>query len=285
MVINKETIMKKLFFLITTMLILVSCDDDQRVIYDTENGQTLVAFNVPSVNLPIVIDDVGSVDVQINVTTASPQDRSFPVEVVTSSTTAPTGSYSVPSTVTIPANQFTGTLRINGIDENVETTPTVLIVKIGEGSEHIASTRTLRVSVFQVCPIPDTFLIGTYLLEQISGISPFGITAFGTQVVQVTSKGPTTRTFNYAYDPGGFESPYFMDLELVCNEFSISGTIQPGNGTLGCGSGSIGQSTGDVASTYDVSDDSIITLNVADFSPDAGCGTGSSQLVVRLTKQ
>lgn len=278
--------MKKVFLLISLAVLFIACDSDSlRVVYDTENGQTFVSFNSPSANLPIIIDETGSVDIQVNVSTSSDTERSFQVEVVPESTTAPNGSYSFNSNVVIPAGQFIGTLTINGVDENVETTPTVLTLRISEGNDFVASSRTIRVSVFQVCPIPDEYFVGTYLMEQISGTSPFGITAFGTQVVEVTRKGPTTRTFNYSYDPEGFASPYFMDLDLVCNEFSISGTIQPGNGTLGCGSGSIGQSTGDVVSTYDVSDDSVIILNVADFSPDAGCNTGARQLVVRLTKQ
>lgn len=140
-----------------------------------------------------------------------------------------------------------------------------------------------------ICGIDDTtYFTGTYLMEQIDGTNPFFAAygqTFGTQTVEITNPlGGTGRTFSFLYYPLAFGSDYRMDITLVCGRILMESVINSGG--LGCGDGNIGGTTNpDVESLFDLADDSVITLNIRDFSNDAGCGTGSYDAVLRLTKQ
>lgn len=131
---------------------------------------------------------------------------------------------------------------------------------------------------------PD-FFSGQYLMEQLSGSDPFfGSETFGdTQIVNIVADG-TTRSFNFLYFPGVFDSDYNFFMNLVCGEIQVTGTIN--SGSLGCGS-NIGFSTGTPVSTYDQSftTDDVITVNVADFDPDGSCDTGSYPIELQFTRQ
>lgn len=157
---------------------------------------------------------------------------------------------------------------------------------------NVAATSHLapfRYSTEVFCPIDDaTYLTGTYLLEQIAGNDPFFPNygeSFGTQTVEIINPdGGTNRTFNFAYFPTAFASDYRMDLSLVCGRINLSTDTNGGN--LGCGGGTIQASEDpDNIIFFDLSDDTVIDLTFLDFTNDAGCGTGSTPMTVRLTKQ
>ncbi|ALM07891.1 hypothetical protein SB49_08830 [Sediminicola sp. YIK13] len=125
------------------------------------------------------------------------------------------------------------------------------------------------------------FFVGDYQMEQLTGADPFyGDETFGTQVVTLTATGATQRQFNFLYYPGNFDTNYTFTMNFVCDRISMVGT-----GGLGCG-GSIGQTTGDTPTFFDQNlvDDAEIILSITDFDGDGGCGTGSNQITVRLTK-
>ena len=141
-----------------------------------------------------------------------------------------------------------------------------------------------------VCPVPDDYFLGSYLMERISTEEDPFFPAFGqaidTEMVTVTGMG-SARAFEFTYFPDpdlGFSSPYTMSLILSCNNFLVSGTITPGNGTLGCGDGSIGQ-TSVVPTMYDLANDDVLEIGFEDFNPDAGCDTGGYPVLIRLTRQ
>ncbi|MDT8346918.1 MAG: hypothetical protein RQ756_03870, partial [Flavobacteriaceae bacterium] len=101
--------MKKIALIFLITVGLISCDETDPVIFD--GSQTLVFFPNQSANLDVTIDDVGSVDIPINVTSLADVDRTVTVEVDMENTTADPQNFSFASnTVTIPANEFTGTL-------------------------------------------------------------------------------------------------------------------------------------------------------------------------------
>jgi len=134
------------------------------------------------------------------------------------------------------------------------------------------------------CFIPEDYFVGDYLMERISDQeSPFGdsFTEEG-QVVTITRNG-ADRNFEFVYFPGAFDFGQVMTLSLICNEIFVSGGAA--SGTLGCGGGSIGQSTPEVPSAYDIENDTEIIIEILDFEPDGGCGTGGYPVTLRFTKQ
>jgi len=138
-------------------------------------------------------------------------------------------------------------------------------------------------NILVTCFIPEDYFVGDYLVERISDQeSPFG-DSFSKegQVVNITRNG-AQRIFTYNYFPGTFNSEITITLDLICGEVFVTGT---GSG-LACAPGpAIGQSTPEVPSTYNTENDIEILLDLIDFDPDGGCGTGGYLVILKFTKQ
>jgi len=256
--------MKNLLKLLVLSLILSSCGDFEPVVYDNVNGQTLAFFDKSTSSLEIVIDDVGSVDVQIGSSTLSSSARTVTVSVVQENTTADPASYSFSPSVTIPANEYFGTLTISGVDNNVETTAETLTLKLDsvEGSG-ITSSATHAVSIFQICPVPATSFVGNYLIEQQTPYVDGPTLSDGSVITVEVGSSSTERvfdTFNYAQY---CQTPNPFRFSLVCNE--IISAINASNCT--CGGDGLFFGTpvnGAPNETYDVNDDSVFFLTFGD---------------------
>lgn len=271
---------KYLFLLALGMFALYSCDEEP-LIFDNVGGQTLVNFASSSVDLPVVIDATGSVEVGINVSTVSDSDRTFPVSVVTDATDADPNSYSVGS-VTIAAGSYNGVLTINGTDVNVETTAKSLVLAFDTAGD-IVTDGNLTVSVFQICPIPAASFTGNYRVETITA-GVFGASTYGGDGNIVTlsvGSSSTQRVFDANYFEDG-RFPRTFRLNFICNE-----VVTPFQDHLvGCGGNDVNLNTGpaNMFSTYDPSDDSEFIVNVTD-NVDSDCGGSPVQASYRFVKQ
>lgn len=134
-----------------------------------------------------------------------------------------------------------------------------------------------------VCELPEGFATGNYLMEQIVPLNPslLGIgQVWDGEVVTVTATSNTTRTFTakqYLNAFGGFDSPITFDL--ACNIVLVGQQPFP----VGCGDNiTIVQDVNNIG-TFDISDDSVITLGIIHQSN--ACGAGDAPTVIRLTKQ
>lgn len=275
--------MKKINIYILSLVVLLfstSCEEDL-LIFDNVNGQTLVTFDVTNTNLPIVIDDVGSVDVTVNVTTVSSVDRTYTLTVDTDNSTAAAETYSVPSSVTIAAGDYNGTFTITGTDINVETDPETLLINLSPEDGSAITEGTLTVSVFQICPVTAAFT-GTYEIEVLSA-GVFGAGTFGGtgETVEISvGSAELERTFSAAY----FQDARFVrdfTFTLVCNEVIVPYTDM----LVGCGGNDVNLSIGPATTpgTYDPDDDSSFIINLTD-NVDSDCGGGPVQASYRLTK-
>ena len=154
--------MKKILAIFSLILVLSSCDDTEPVRFD--GSQTLVYLPEDSANLDVIIDDVGSLEVQINTTTLSDQDRTVNLEVVEEDTNVDFENIEIPSlSTTIPAGEFFGFITINGIDNSVETSPKLLVLKITDAGSATIDDSPIEVRVRQICPIPEGSFTGPYL--------------------------------------------------------------------------------------------------------------------------
>lgn len=270
---------KYLAILMLGLVVLYSCDEEP-LVFDNSGGQTLVNFGVSSIDLPIVIDATGSIDVRIDVSTVSDVDRTYNINVA-DGTTADPNSYSFPSSITIPAGSYNTVLTIDGSDVNVETTPEQLNLSIDTSTGDFLTDWTLAISVFQICPIPTTSFVGDYLVETITpGV--FGASTYGGGIVtlEIGDKA-TDRVFEANYFEDG-RFPRTFILELSCNE-----VVTPYQDHLvGCGGNDVNLSTApaNVNGTYDPLDDSEFIVNVTDNSEN-DCGGTAVQASYRFVKQ
>ncbi|MDY8134140.1 hypothetical protein [Aquimarina sp. 2201CG5-10] len=270
--------MKKYFLIAMLMTIVLSSCEEDKIIFD--GSQTLVAFSSNTVDLPIEIDATGSVDITVNVTTLSTSERTFNVTVVEDETTAGASSYSFGSIV-VPANAYNGTFTINGVDDNVTTTPEKLVLRINEGPDYVTETESLTVNVFQVCPVDEALFTGMYRIDEITPFLPFsGPTLDNGGIIEVTADG-LTRVFNTVNFPNFCSNPIPFTFNLVCNETVVP--VQNTNCACNTGTDWFGPSTSGHAN-YDPNDDSVFEVT---FSNDVqnDCGSGPVQTTYRFTKQ
>ncbi len=139
-----------------------------------------------------------------------------------------------------------------------------------------------RVTSNAVCKLPDNFMVGTYNVELIDGVSSyFGNTTngLGEQAV-LTATSNTGRNVSIGYlEVFGF-GPYNFQIDLVCGEVVISGEQLIG---LGCGSNlGIAPPEGPNG-TFDFTDDTTFTFAITD-NPIEDCGADATQTVYRFTK-
>lgn len=279
--------MKKLILILFIVVGIISCEKTEAPIF--AGDQTLVYFPNSTANLDVVIDDVGSVSVQINTTTLSEQDRTVTLEIVDEDTTVDFQNVDIPSLqVTIPANEYFGAFVVNGIDNTVETSPELLTVRIVDaGDDAIVNARPIEIRVRQVCPIEDGLFTGPYLLEQVTPIHPEnGILTFETQVLDVEQGGGNTErtiTANYLEAFGIGQPDMTIPFDLSCNDVVI--TSDQIVSFLQCAGNSIFFGSAPQTGNYDPEDDSSFNLIVSEYVQPA-CGVPAPiSTEFNLTKQ
>ena len=266
------------FIIIACTLLVISCERDKVVFNES---QTYVDFEQTNIFLPIVEDATGSVEITVNLSNASENERSIDLlNVVQEGTNAGADTYTVGPLI-VPANSYVGTITIDGVDNNVTTEAKTLILRMENNADFFTENGDLTVSIFQVCPIDETFATGMYKLEGVTNELLFGSTILTPGMIfEVTSDG-LNRVFQ-TQEWGGFCFPadgwalHNFTLSLVCNEVIIP--LQ--DTACNCGDAPNNFANGSVNGMYDPTDDSVIT-----FQFIRNCGADSVENTYRLVKQ
>lgn len=147
--------MKKLTYILVLLTIgafLNSCSDDPEF---TKN-LNFVSFEFSPVTLGVDVD--GSTVHTFNVYTSniSSSDRTFSILVDSDATTAEAAAYSVPATVTVPANSNEGTIEITLNDVNIGEGKKIVLKFEGEDGLHTSGAATVNIK--QICSKNEVFL-------------------------------------------------------------------------------------------------------------------------------
>lgn len=267
--------MKKIAILfIGALFLFTSCEETQSPIYD--GSQTLAYFNATSSTLEVEINDTNTIDIRVGVSTISSSARTVNISVDLENTTATSGMYSFPTTVTIPANEFFGTFTVTGIDDGLTTAGETLSLQIDSVDGGVGSSRAHTVRLVEICPIATTFATGMYTLNFVSG--GIGAAGFapalgnGVTVELVGGAASTERRFNVkCYPTFGFANPPAdFSFSLVCGTTVANGIVAPGVSGVGCG-GSIAFGPSGTG-IYDTADDTSMTLIFAEDTAEI-CGS------------
>lgn len=168
---------------------LTSCEAD-KVVYDVDNGQSLVGFNAKTGAVPAYLDAEkpagydNSVAFEIGSSVRSGSARTFTVTVNDEFTTAIPSQYAISSTYTIPAGQFIGTLDVESIYDALPSdySSVILVLDLTEvsGSGDViynADTNRLVVTLNRGCTQTPASEYTGYISSSVgSGAAPFTVT-------------------------------------------------------------------------------------------------------------
>ncbi|MEE1899254.1 hypothetical protein V1389_12945 [Flavobacterium rakeshii] len=279
--------MKNLLKIFCLAAIVASCDDVEPTIFHGEDPSnlTLLSFSSDVYSLPVERDANGVTTVTFNSSTVSNSDRVYNVEII--SGTANAATYSVPSTITIPAGQYQGIIDITGQDNNlVDDEVKTFKIKIADsdfGDESIGFAEA-EVRVYEVCPLEADFT-GNYVLTPVT--SMFNNAAiFATEdVVLNVGVNAYERTFRASPYPTILNDKVVFAISFKCDVLDFSGTFDSGLICVEDGTRTIVWGASDNSSSYDTTNDAIINVSFTEDSANA-CGNGSSATSsrFRLTK-
>lgn len=141
----------------------VSCEEEP-VVYDNVNGQTMVQFSGSKNTQPVVVEGTSFTEITVYSTTVSNVERTIDIEIG-DKTNATTNQYSI-SNLVIPSGSYEGKIRVKGVYENLSESGDVAVVEINlvgvdSKSNVVVSNGTYTVSLFRFCPVQ----IGTYKID------------------------------------------------------------------------------------------------------------------------
>lgn len=197
--------MKKLLILLISAASIISCSDVEGVTYN--DSSTYVGFEETTYNLPVVVNSSSTVDVNFVASSLSSAARTYNLSVVTAESNADPLTYSVPATLTIPANQYVGTVTITGTDNNLlDFVIKKLVIKVsGLNSVESTDTEKITVNLFEVCPLVIADFVGgfnatTFWLGSSSHEVIEGSVANTLEIVDFWEDNATAPNFVISYD-------------------------------------------------------------------------------------
>lgn len=137
--------LKLLFLATVTLFTLNSCTDE----VDPQNTN-FITFSESSYSTGIDVGGTTNYDVTVYTANTSGSDRSFNVSVDMAATNADAGSYSVPASVTIPANDNKGTLTVQLSDVNLGIGVNKLVLNF-EAAEGLSNGGSATINYIQNC--------------------------------------------------------------------------------------------------------------------------------------
>jgi len=285
--------MKNIYRTLSFLLVIffTSCSDNEGAIYNGNLDEfTFLTTNGTSFELQVIRDSTGVLTIPFKASTLSPKDRTYPIELVQpieGVVVADPTTYNLPTSVTIPANQWTGDIVITGQDlELVELEAKPFSFKIGLGDKEFMDDDIINIGVVEVCILGEnaTFT-GNYVVTNIVSSSYVGQIGFPfaeNSVVTLTASSEFIRTFSATYYPNFWGLPVDFSFNLQCDDVWVN-DFDTG-ARCAAEAPTIKILRGDSPGSYNHEDDSEIIIT---YNDDYGsCGSNSpQQITFKLTKQ
>ena len=152
--------MKKFTFLLLVAVFsfaISSCENDNPKTEDLN----YIGFESTSFNFPVDIDGTTEQMIKVYTTNKTGSDRSFAISIDIDLSTADPSSYTVPSSVTIPANTNMGEIPVIISDINIGVAGKTLVLKFTQ-EQDLYTSDDIALSVVQSCPGNEVFLDMTF---------------------------------------------------------------------------------------------------------------------------
>jgi hypothetical protein len=282
-----KNIFKSFALILFSAVVLTSCEED-KVVFDNVNGQTLLSFAATTQNIGVGPEDGQNVGyILVNSTTISNQDRAFTVQVSDASTAEAGVEYTLDqSTFVIPAGEYTARVKVTGnFDQLQEGENKTIVLTLVPDGNYALDTASTTVTLFRSCPVPADFFVGNYLLEQVSSEGADGpvLESGVVRPVTVDPNDPTRRIFtSYNFPNFCSSARNQFAFALVCGQIVVDGA---NTSNCICTQGTpynFGPAT--VNETYNVEEGDAVILITFTNDVTANCGP-ADQVTYRLTKQ
>jgi hypothetical protein len=149
----KLIIMKKIYsilLIVGSLFVFTGCETED-TIPESELGTTHFAFGTQTFDFGVSIDASDTRDIEVYSAFTSTSDRTLEIMVMTEGTTLEAVAYSVPASVTIPANSNMGLLSVEISDTNLDPEGDVMIIGFpAKEGEYVADSIVINIS--RLCP-------------------------------------------------------------------------------------------------------------------------------------
>ncbi len=195
--------------LIAFSVVLSSCDkNDELIVFDVDNGQTLTQFDKTSGTMPTPSEGVTTYEATVLVTTVSSSDREISIMVDDSVENAASSDQFTLSRIIIPANSYLGTLTVtSNYDALPEEGSRFLVIKINgvqNTTDMAFEKEVLTLELFRKCPV----VAGTYTIYMQDSYGD----GWQGQKITVTIDGASSDYFLLNWWDGGYSyGPQFYD--------------------------------------------------------------------------
>ena len=141
--------MKKIYSILlifASLLVLTGCESED-TIPESELGTTHFAFGTQTFDFGVEIAGQSTNDIEVYSAFTTTSDRTLDIMVASDDSTLGSGSYNVPSSVTIPANSNVGILSVEISDLNLSPDGDVLVIGFSaKEGEYVGDTITLNIT-------------------------------------------------------------------------------------------------------------------------------------------
>jgi len=142
--------MKKITYILLMAIPLFVFNSCSKNVNETKDIN-YVSFEKPSYNFNVMPDTTMKYDINFYTTQISGSDRTFNIAVDDQSTSDPI-SYSVPTSVTVPANSNHGVLEVGLLDKNISASGNTLILKFAN-KDGLFTGHSTTININEFCPL------------------------------------------------------------------------------------------------------------------------------------
>ena len=277
--------MKTFLKILLLAVFVTSCDDHEPAVFNGDSSNpTFISFSQTAYFLPVERDGVGSVTVTLNASTLSNVDRTYNIQLDEEASLANPENYTLPTSITIPADSYQGTMEITGEDISADVNPLPFVFTLTNVEDVDMDVNSVTVHVGEVCSLSAPF-IGSYRVNQLTAPLEVngGITVFAeNSIVNVTmgSSEYERRFTANVYPQAVAGAAVTFRFNLTCGQTFLSEGIDTG---IFCTEGNtIKFAVASSPSSFNPEDDSVIEVT---FTEEATSSCASPrQTVLQFTK-
>lgn len=223
-----------------------------------------VTFESESKAISVVDTESETLEVTIYTGNITGADRTFEI-IVDETSTLDASTYTLPETVTVPANSNEGTFSVEIQGSGIDNEGDVLVLELPEDAE-LSAGDPLTISVLKICPFDASGWVGTYDVEEVfTGGQNEGLSlaaAFGESYQIEMEADPSDSGSVILQNSDGFDQ-YFVD-GTVLTFGACGGTVSLSSRDIAAGFGNLTMTS----SSFD-SETKTITVNgtLGNFGP------------------